>query len=210
MYCLRSKTLPERLQIIPWLQNKLTRHSRVLGIWKKFKSEKENVVHALYMSPCVWTMGSNEEGMRLTKRCWSYNWTTLMVPVLNMPCHMVDNFLHITWRSWYAWNELAHNKPLPPKDARKGSWLTFLICYGILKLWWLMRSLKGRVSKSVPHLRGIRRWKRNHPINLGVDLHKVLSDRDVSFHTTDGSTGSRHGSSWWSGYYYLHSMTVSE
>jgi hypothetical protein len=98
--------------------------------------EIEDVAHALYKCTHasrlwnemrkVWSLPSHVD-LQHHPSMW------LQSVILNIPDHMIDTTLLVSWRAWYCRNEATHNKPLPQVKSSK----RFLCSY-----WSLLRNIK--------------------------------------------------------------------
>jgi ribonuclease HI len=130
-------SVPPKVKIFAWKaasnglateENKLRRHMRVTGYCNICCSELEDVPHALFRCPharrlwsemrALWSLPS-EADLSVSPESWFRSVRT------QIPDHMVDMMLLLTWRVWFGRNEATHDKPLPTTEASK----RFLISY---------------------------------------------------------------------------------
>jgi hypothetical protein len=121
-------------------QNKLSRKFRFTGLCNISNMEIEDVAHALYKCTHasrlwnemrkVWSLPSHVD-LQHHPSMW------LQSVILNIPDHMIDTTLLVSWRAWYCRNEATHNKPLLQVESSKRFLCSY--CLETLKLCRWMR-----------------------------------------------------------------------
>jgi hypothetical protein len=170
--------------------NKRQRNVNVTGICKICCTENEDIVHALTRCPHASSLWVTMRGIWHIPAASQLQFSSMkwMQSALNLIlASMVDMFLLVAWRAWYARNEVTHAKPLPFTEGSKRFLVGYLNTLRNIKHLSTEEIIKGKIligtgaiASTVHHptLSPVKRWQtpRLGWVKLNIDGSVKLED----------------------------------